>query len=484
MIECPFCGEQFPEDELVYEFRWGDIVNYYYNHRKLVYTPPKEYQDRTFYVTMNFDRRGNPVAGNCNSVINPEKHVGLDPLCSEDNEWTRVTQLLRQKGVFEVESDDDYPELPTRATFLPLKKQRGKGYGTEGVSTGTYCPICEQQLKPQALMVDQEIRIVLVGRPGSGKTVYVTQLISELMKGRLATAFRIEAANRAVDEHYNSNKRRLQAFSSGFVMATNPSAVQEPYIYVLENGKSRIRLVIQDIAGEDSENRIKYANVVRKADMMLFFVDPWHISEVRSFHAQAQDATVPLVDQSTSGKYQSLNGIFLQMMDCVDRRFIYERDQLAAVMLVKGDYLNPPMLSKGAQPECQMMSHPVSFGDVTQMEFDLGMRSSFVRQCLNEWSDTCAFVHDLEGKYSAPNTRYFVVSALGKSTHLKSRTDNGGSGFAQDFNDPGAQFSVGSAAQPSVGKWNYDEQVLDSAAQPENVIDPVFWCLSRRNVKF
>ncbi|MBQ4207357.1 MAG: hypothetical protein II621_03555, partial [Clostridia bacterium] len=46
---------------------------------------------------------------------------------------------------------------------------------------------------------------------------------------------------------------------------------------LLKNNKSTIRLVIQDIAGEDTENRTKYSKAVRKADMLLFFVDPWHV---------------------------------------------------------------------------------------------------------------------------------------------------------------------------------------------------------------
>ena len=479
MIECPFCGEQFSEDDLVFEFRWGDIANYYYGKRKLYKEPMRAFADRTFYVTFSYGRRGEPMVRSCNSVINPDKHAGDDPLCSEDNEWTRVVSFLSMKNSFEVECDDNCPDIPTHATFIPLKKQKNKrDFSIEGVSTGTFCPVCEQQLKSDVLMAEKEVRIVLVGRPGSGKTVYVTQLISELMQGRQAQAFTLEPANNSVAEHYSLNQRRLQAFSSGFIMATNPGVTQEPYVYLMSNGKSTIRLIIQDIAGEDTENRIKYNNAVRKADMLLFFVDPWHISEVRAFHARQQDETVPLVEQSTGGKYNSLNGVFLQMMNNIDSRFTTQRGQMAGILLVKGDYLNPPMLSHGSQPECQMMRHPVSYNNPEQMEFDLGMRSSFVRQCLNEWADTRAFVRDVEGKYPAANTRYFVVSALGKSTHLRSREDASAQGMPQE---PDAQFGLGGSSSAA---WNYGEQVLDTAAIPEHVIDPIFWCLMRLNIEF
>ncbi len=485
MIECPFCGEKFSEDDLVFEFRWGDIANYFYGKGKLVHEPLKAFNDRTFYINLQYDRRGNPTLKSCSPVINPAKHVGEDPLSGSQNEWTRIVELLSQKNTFEVECDDKCPDIPTYATFVPLRKHRGKqSFTTEGVSTGTFCPFCEQQLKSDVLMAENELRIVLVGRPGSGKTVYVIQLISELIQGRQAAAFTLEPANHAVDEHYSKNQRRLQAFSSGFVMATNPGTTQEPYVYLMSNGKTKIRLIIQDIAGEDTENRIKYNNVVRKADMILFFVDPWHISDVRAFHAKAQDATMPLVEQSTGGKYNSINGIFQQIMDNIDRRFTEQRQQLAGVMLVKGDYLNIPMLSRGSQPECQMMRHPISYSRPDEMEFDMGMRSSFVRQCLNEWSETRVFVRNVESLYSAHNTRYFVVSALGKSTQLRTHESHVSEPTNANLSEPDSQFNPPSGqTQPIQANWNYDEQVLDTAPAPENIIDPVFWCLNRKGIK-
>ena len=485
MIECPFCCEKFSEDDLVFEFRWGDIANYYYGKRKLYREPLKAFNDRTFYVTLAYDRRGNPMLKNCSPVINPAKHVGNDPLSSAESEWTRVVELLSQKNIFEVECDEKCPDIPTYALFSPLTKHKAKhSFTSEGISTGTYCPFCEQQLKPDVLMADQEIRIVMVGRPGSGKTVYVIQLISELIQGRQAQAFTMEPANHNVDEHYATNQRRLQAYSSGFVMATNPGTAQEPYVYLMSNGKSTVRLIIQDIAGEDTENRIKYNNVIRKADLILFFIDPWHISEVRAFHAQAQDATVPLVEHSTGGRYNSINGIFQQIMDNVDKRFTLQSNQLAGILLVKGDYLNPPMLSRGSQPECQMMRHPVTFSDPDAMEFEIGMRSSFVRQCLNEWTDSRVFVRNVENLYPANNTRYFVVSSLGKSTQLRVKNreqDVQNDAFASE---PDAQFGVSGADQRDSADWNYDEQMLDAVPQPENVIDPILWCLKRRGIQF
>ncbi len=491
MIECPFCGESFSGDDLVFEFNWGDIATYLYNRKRLKTEPKAAFMDRSVYVTMNYDWLGRPYAQSIAPGINMAKHSGMDPIAMPENGWLQIQYFLSGKHVFEVECGDDDMSIPTGAKFLPLFRghKRKGSYSAEGRSIGMFCPLCEQELRPEVLKAQQEIRIVLSGRPGSGKTVYLTQLISELMSGRLARTFNIEAANHAVHEHYNNNKSRLKAFGNGFVLATNPGEIQQPYIYLLTNGKSTIRLIIQDIAGEDTENRTKYSKAVRKADMLLFFIDPWHIEEIRAYHKKNNDASNAIVDRSTKGRYSDLSGVFTQMMSTVDRRFTRESGQLAGMMLIKGDYLNPPMLSRGNQPECEMMQQAISFDDSNEMEFSISMRSSFIRQCLNEWESTRSFSREVENKYMAHNIRYFVATALGQSTYLQrsespdAARENGTMGPE----NPDAQFAVGSGPalmDNPMKKWSGDEQILESAARPEHVIDPVFWCMKRRGITF
>ena len=171
MIECPFCGESFSEDELVYEFNWGEIATYLYNRKVLTSEPRTAFLDRSIYVSMKYDWRGRPLMDSCAATVNPDKHPGMDPLCSADSGWYQITRFLSKKNAFEVECSDDDRSLPTGAKILPLmkhlKKQRRPT--AEGMSTGMFCPLCEQQLKPEVLKADSEIRIVLSGRPGSGK---------------------------------------------------------------------------------------------------------------------------------------------------------------------------------------------------------------------------------------------------------------------------------------------------------------------------
>ena len=172
------------------------------------------------------------------------------------------------------------------------------------------------------------------------------------------------------------------------------------------------------------------------------------------------------------------------MMSTVDREFTEKSGQLAGMLLIKGDYLDPPMLAQGVQPECQMMREPIPFNDPEAMGFSIGMRSSFIRQCLHEWDGTRSFARDVESKYPAHNIRYFVSSALGQSTHLRQDTDTDADFDAENHDDPNAQFSVGGGAAASSAAWNYGEQVLESPARPMNVIDPVFWCLKRKGIRF
>lgn len=490
MIECPFCNEVFDVDELVFEFSWGSLANFLYNKGWLRNEPESAYMERSFYVTMNYDRRGRPYMNTCSAVINKEKHPGTDPLCSSKNEWDKIVSFLRRPRTFETECDDNDRTMPTVAQILPMAKysKRENKFEMNGMSTGLFCPHCEQLLNPEVLRADKEILIVLSGRPGSGKTVYATQVISELKQGRLAQEFTIEAANYSVQERYLSNKARLRSFGKGFVLATNPGSYQAPYIFLLKNKNSSIRLIIQDIAGEDTENRTKYSTITRKADMVLFFVDPWHIEEIRNSHRSSNDLSNQIVERSTSGNYSSMSGIFLQMFSVIDRSFVMKKDQLAGIMLVKGDYLIPPMLNAGNQPECEMMRHHIPFNKPDEMEFSIGMRSSFVRQCMNEWESAREFSREVESVYPAGNTRYFVCSALGQSTHLRQSDPSVSDSKEMDMDNPDAQFSIGSASpdikEENVPDWNYGEQVLEAAARSENVIDPIFWCLKRKGIAF
>jgi len=486
MIECPFCGEIFEEEELVYEFSWGEVATYFYNKGQLDKAPKSEFRDRPFYVTFKYDWRGNAQLKSCATTVNPERHPSADPMMRDENGWNVVVKHLNGRKVFEVQCSDEDKKLPTGAKILPMLKYKKKHANSgDGMSTGVFCPICEQHLKPEVLRAESEVRILLSGRPGSGKTVYVTQMIAELMQGRLAQEFKIEPANASVLAHYSKNKGQLKCLGTGFVLATNPGTVQDPYIFLMKNDKSSIRLVVQDIAGEDVKNRTKYSKAVRKADMLLFFVDPWHIEEIRAIHRKNNDATNIVVERCTEGTYADLNGVFQQMMSSVDREFTEESGQLAGVLLIKGDYLDPPMLAQGSQPECQMMRQPIPFNNPDEMEFSIGMRSSFIRQCIHEWDSTRSFAREVESKYSAHNTRYFVSSALGQSTHLRHEGSGSDDSDTQDQESPDAQFSVGrNTASKSSDGWDYGEQVLEAPARPMNVIDPVFWCMKRKGIQF
>ena len=157
---------------------------------------------------------------------------------------------------------------------------------------------------------------------------------------------------------------------------------------------------------------------------------------------------------------------------------------LAGMMLIKGDYLDPPMLEQGDQPECQMMRQPIPFNDPKEMEFSIGLRSSFIRQCLHEWDSTRSFARDVESKFPAHNIRYFVSSALGQSTHLRQEANADIVVHNENSDDPDSQFNVKGSKSSSSDSWNYGEQVLESPARPMHVIDAVFWCLKRKGIPF
>ncbi len=477
-LECPFCTETFDGDDIVFEFKFGDIAMHFYRTGQIGTEPPREYRDRPIYITMSYDSRGNAWMNSCSTTVNPEKHMGTDPMCEPSTGWPEIVQLMSKKSMFSVYCEKKNPLLPTKASFLPLSKRRMR-HSEEGASTGTYCPYCEQLLKPEVMNTRREVRIVCVGRRSSGKTVYITQLIRALVEGHDNAEFTLEGANSSVDLHYQANLERLNTFATGFVPATNPVGTQDPYVYLMKKGRRKVRLVIQDIAGEDTNDHVKYNSAIHKADMLLFFVDPWHIQELRQAHRDLEDFdTNQVVDQAVGDRVLNLDGIFNQMLSSVDQEFTSDRKQLAAVLLIKGDYLIPSMLEDGDDPQCSMMRQGIDFLNPDQMEFAIGMRSAFIRQCLNEWGSTRAFVRNLEGKYAPSNVRYFTASALGHSTRLRHSAEHRS---AQTNAAEDDQFGVSGATGASTA-WNSNEQVLEAPPAPRHVIDPVYWCLKRRGV--
>ena len=60
----------------------------------------------------------------------------------------------------------------------------------------------------------------------------------------------------------------------------------------MSNDKSNIRLIIQDVAGEDTENRTKYSKEVRNADLALYFVKNHGKANARIIHRATELETL------------------------------------------------------------------------------------------------------------------------------------------------------------------------------------------------
>ena len=67
-------------------------------------------------------------------------------------------------------------------------------------------------------------------------------------------------------------------------------------------------------------------------------------------------------------------------------------------------------------------------------------------------------------------------------------SDSGAERSMPDAENPDAQFAIDDtpAAEPAGygEKWSGDEQILEAAARPEHVIDPIFWCMRRKGIAF
>ncbi|MCS7477591.1 hypothetical protein ACFFQW_34600 [Umezawaea endophytica] len=309
------------------------------------------------------------------------------------------------------------------------------------------CPRCHSQLPVHFGRTESKL-IALVGAKETGKTVYMTVLLHELMN---TVGERFNASVLGADEntrlqfesayeHVLYEKRELHGPTK---TATAERGGRKPLVFSFTtgNGGGRVRrslLSFFDTAGEDmvSERSIdQNVRYLTSADGIILLLDPLQMRGARP-HADA-DAVLPPLSTAADTPATVLTNIIEQLHGRLGVKSNRRIDKPIAVAFTKMDALD------GYIPETSPLRRrpptTAAFNEPDSLQVHEHMRA-----LLHEWAG-----HNIDDTLSKNFARYrlFGLSALGESPQVDSAESR-------------------------------SQRVSDRGVQPRRVEDPFLWLMS------
>lgn len=326
----------------------------------------------------------------------------------------------------------------------------------DGETTFRICPVCHSMLPAQFGTVENRL-IAMVGAKASGKTVYTTVLLHEMMN-RVGTAFgaALVGADDATMQRFHTDYQE-HLYRDGQLFAGTRTAVAngnrvDPLVFrfglrrkgLLGERPQHTILSFFDTAGEDfnsRENMELNTRYLANADGIVLLLDPLQMAGARPLAppdtalpgTEGVDAPYNVVSKVTNlllGR-EGAGGGGGRAARLTGRRAPGRIDTPVAVVFTKLDAFWH-LLDKGSP----LRAHPPS-GDRFDEEDSLSVHEE-VRTLLKDWAGA-PIDQLLENTYS--RYRYFGVSALGHT--------------------------------PTA-----DARVARTGIQPYRVTDPLLWLLS------
>ncbi|GAB2842027.1 TRAFAC clade GTPase domain-containing protein [Lentzea nigeriaca] len=306
------------------------------------------------------------------------------------------------------------------------------------------CPRCHSQLPVQFGQIDSRL-IALVGAKDSGKTVYMTVLLHELMND---VGARIHASVLGADASTSNRFETVYQhalYDKHELYGATPTAKKErggrrPLVFNLTiGGRSKVRstlLSFYDTAGEDmtTENSIdQNVRYMTSADGIILLLDPLQLRGARP-HADA-DALMPELVSAEDSPTAVLANIIKQLQGSTGVKAGKRIEKPIAVAFTKMDALQgslPP-----GSPWLRTPPSGDSFNEPDSVEVHRHMQA-----LLHEWAGRNV---DETLANSFSRYRLFGLSALGESPRLE------GGGL---------------------------QRVSDRGVQPHRVEDPFLWLMS------
>ncbi len=273
---------------------------------------------------------------------------------------------------------------------------------------------CDSRL-PKGYTEVPSTLIAVVGAKQVGKTQYLTVLMNYIRKSGFSNEFGISFQSNddqtatKISDGNDKIREGVTVDVTDTILAGGTAA--KPYIYICRNQKGAAEsIVIYDTAGEDLKNldtiqSTKIEAYLRKANGILFLVDPLQIPEIR----ENLDVGVPLPVSDASHN----NSLILERISEVIRTSAKGKIGVnLAVALTKTDLLMKDDFTDSEQKYIldQNMFQPRSRGSVDTAS--LNPISNSVRSYLNNVGEG-QMVRVVENNYSSYH--YFITSALGQA---------------------------------------------------------------------
>jgi len=291
--------------------------------------------------------------------------------------------------------DDDFP-------YAMMEPKTGK------TTMRRICPYCHNEL-PHEYGKYPVSFISVVGITGSGKTVYISQLLDNideyLTRANLVSVGIHDVARKYVDEHKISKGKALPA-------GTTADKLTLPLPINVQNRETNERhtLVFFDIAGENCvnpEQMRKFGPFIVNADSIIMIIDPKQFSDVFELYNYYEDNDVARPEQVVNAMYNAFLSISAGQTD--------KSPIPLAVTISKSDMLQTYYRDKYLDTHTKRQ---IQYGDYGW--YKMGKRGFAVndfRNVSDELKDTLyrkiqgeTFINSIEACFNTIG--YFAVSAL------------------------------------------------------------------------
>jgi len=289
-------------------------------------------------------------------------------------------------------------------------------------TTKFLCPHCHNWLPTEMVKNGAEI-ISIIGAPGSGKTVYITALISELNKYghrlNLSITAKDESRFGHEDEKTTVITRRMRdtLFREKYLPEKTSELGQSeqpiPLIYELVQSEPRkeIYLVFYDTAGEtfNSQDEIKRnARYLKESSAVILLIDPYSITKLEEGIGKAGYNA----DSSSGNAEQALESLLNSIGSDVASKDEF-RNKPIAIAFSKIDAVINAQNAEDAHNipglDFRQNSSFLRNGklDLTELK---NISDGIKEVCREEWE-----LGSIPQKFEGYNARFFGVSSLGEN---------------------------------------------------------------------
>jgi len=265
LIRCPYCFSEFAHDKVCFKAK-------------------------TIFTLQDLEGLGDGAVWGMDSNTGRQvnRQVMEKFIEREDTEYTRFwSEFPDSEPEWEFK---DYPVITPESREMT---KDGEGYqedasGFTASVTDCFgkesririCPKCHNEL-PVGYGKYPVCTISIVGITSCGKTVYLSHLMQNFGKVMSWAGLSVQKMGSNVDDFIQENKVAKGKF---LPLGTPPDHLTKPLFYKVKNNDRTYVLVFYDIAGENcvkAEKMERYGKFIRKADGILFFLDPEQFIQLR-----------------------------------------------------------------------------------------------------------------------------------------------------------------------------------------------------------